>query len=158
LSKLPPIPTRLWAIDELIRGDHYHITRDDNCYFLWEWSAAPYSESATSNFISNFQRETRFKKQPSWYHKELAMSHAAKALAAVVPEDWLENATFVPVPPSKTKSDERHDSRLLDTLRLIRPPIIDIRELVLQMANTESRKKGLTPIERARNWTIEKAC
>jgi hypothetical protein len=153
LPDLPPIPARLSRIDELIRDDHAHLTAKDDCYFLWEWSVAPYAESATTNFIGNFQRETRFRRQNPWWYKEQAINHAAAALAQTVPKEWIAKATFIPMPPSKIKTDERYDSRLLDTLHLV--PVKDAREMVLQLINGESRQKNISPVNRAHNWKLD---
>jgi hypothetical protein len=145
----------LSKIDELILKDHPHLTAKDDCYFLWEWNGAPYSQSATTNFIGNFQREARFRDQNPWWYKEQAMGHAAWAIAHTVPVEWLAKSTFVPIPPSKIKSDPRHDPRLIDTLR--RVPVKDAREMVVQLLNTESRQKQISPISRAHNWKLVEA-
>lgn len=152
---LPPIPAKLSTIDDLNREQHYHLSSSDKCYFLWEWTPTPYALSATTNFIGNFQRETRFRGRDSWWYKEQAIAHAAIALARTVPTSWAKLATFVPVPPSKIKSDHRHDTRLMDTLRHV-SAIADVRELVIQDINTEPRKKEVSPRERAANWRIDK--
>ena len=153
----PKIPARLSKIDTLTRGDHPYLSEDDDCYYLWEWNGAPYAESATTNFIGNLQRETRFKGQNPWWYKEQAMIHAAFALRATLPAEWRAGSTFIPVPPSKIKSDPRYDSRLLDILNMVVPALSDLRDLVTQKINLESRQKQIAPLERLRNWEIDPA-
>jgi hypothetical protein len=155
LAKYPLIPARLRKIDELTRLDHFHICEDDDCYYLWEWDGAPYSESAITDFIGNFQKEMRFKDSGyPWQCKRLAIRHAANAITRTLLPDW-GASTFVPVPPSKTKGDSRHDPRLLEALRLVSPSLPSVSELVIQLENTQSREKGLSPMRRAANWNLD---
>lgn len=141
-------------IDILTALDHYHLTDADDCYFLWEWDAAPYAESATTDFIGNFQRDPKFRDSYwLWKFKNEAIRHAATAICKTVLPEW-GTSIFVPVPPSKVKSDPRHDSRLIDTLGLASSVIRHSHELVLQVSNTESRQKNLHPQARAENWTL----
>jgi hypothetical protein len=155
LAKYPPIPTRLLKIDALTRLDHYHLCDEDECYYLWEWDAAPYAQSATTDFIGNFQRDMRFKdSQWPWFYNKQAMLHAAKAIAQTMPPEW-RTSTFVPVPPSRIKTDPRHDLRLISTLAVSVSGVADARELVLQVTNTQSREKMISPASRASNWTID---
>jgi hypothetical protein len=155
LAKYPPIPARLRKIDELTRVDHYYLCEDDDCYYLWEWDAAPYSESAATDFIGNFQRDMRFKDaQWPWYFKKQAMLHAAKAIAQTMLPEW-QTSTFVPVPPSRTREDPRHDPRLISTLLAPILRVADARELVIQTTNTQSREKNISPGSRAANWTLD---
>jgi predicted amidophosphoribosyltransferase len=154
LAKLPAIPERLLKVDALTRREHFHLTDDDDCHFLWEWDGAPYAESATTDFIGNFQKDPRFRHTSSWRYKEEAIRHAALAVAKTVLSEW-KTSIFVPVPPSRIKDDPRHDSRLLDTLRLAHPAIAEAHELVVQLVNTESKQKHITPTNRARNWRLD---
>jgi hypothetical protein len=38
---------------------------------------------------------------------------------------------------------------------MVMPPLADIRELVVQLQNGESREKGISPVQRANNWAID---
>jgi hypothetical protein len=158
LAKYPPIPARLRKIDELTRLDHYHLGGEDDCYYLWEWDVAPYSVSAINDFIGNFQREMRFKDSKDspwpWHFKKQAMLHAARAIAQTMLPEW-QTSTFIPVPPSKTRDDPRHDPRLIRTLLVSVSGVSDARELVIQTTNTQSREKHISPSSRAANWTLD---
>ncbi|MFH7812803.1 MULTISPECIES: hypothetical protein [Acetobacter] len=49
---------RLSQIDETNRKDHYHLTADDRCYYLYEYTShRDYSFSATNNLISNLKKK-----------------------------------------------------------------------------------------------------
>jgi predicted amidophosphoribosyltransferase len=86
----------------------------------------------------------------------LAIRHAANAITKTLLPDW-DASTFVPVPPSKTKGDSRHDPRLLEALKLVGPSLPSVSELVIQLENTQSREKGISPIRRATNWSLDLA-
>lgn len=48
---------RLTKIDELTRGQHYHLSEDDTCYFFGEYTARKgYAFSNTNNLIHNFKK------------------------------------------------------------------------------------------------------
>jgi hypothetical protein len=67
--------------------------------------------------------------------------------------EW-KKSIFVPIPPSKIKGDPGHDSRLMDTLKVANNGALKTHELVLQLANTESRGKNISPVTRANNWKL----
>jgi predicted amidophosphoribosyltransferase len=59
-------------------------------------------------------------------------------LREVVPERWLDRATFVPVPPSKTIDHPDYDDRLLQVLQgLSQARRLDVRELVTMAESTD---------------------
>jgi hypothetical protein len=133
--------------------EHFHLTEEDDCYFLWEWDAKPYAQSAATDFIGNFQKDPKYRNDYwPWLFKQTAVRHAATAIGSTMLPEW-QSALFVPVPPSKIKGDERHDCRLIDTLSLVRPAVA-FQELVVQLANTQSRQKMIQPMTRAHNWRL----
>src|ERR1043166_882608 len=109
-------------------------------------SKASFTASATNDLISNLQNPvTSGDKRLYW--KQTAINHSAVAIGKLIPTDWKENGTFVPVPPSKIKTDPEHDARILRVLK-ITTGLTDVRELVLQTVNTNAKDKGITPEER----------
>lgn len=156
MPNYPEIPDRLLEIDELIISEHWHIDLDDDCYFMWERiSGASYLESATNQLIANLQipmcqRDNYWR----FRYKGHAVQYSAQALSALIPGEWRDNGTFVPIPPSKIKEDPDHDPRVLSVLRAVHPPLTDVRELVLQRENTEPKAKNVSPHERAENYEI----
>lgn len=89
-----------------------------------------------------------------WYYKLQSLRFAARALSQLIPDDWREHV-FVPIPPSKIKGDKGHDPRLGEILTLIDPPLPDIREMILQKENTDSKQKGMGPSQRVQNYQID---
>ena len=165
MANQPTIPQRFSVIDENNRDQYAFLNQHDECYYIWErmsqlWSGHEQPDyqniPATNQLISNFQIPVTCKtSQPKrYYWKEQAIKHAAKALSQLIPENWREHATFVPIPPSKVKDHNEHDPRLRLTLQAVRPRLKDLRELVLQHDNADAKRKGVSPTDRAQNYYI----
>jgi predicted amidophosphoribosyltransferase len=74
-----------------------------------------------------------------WVWKDRALNQAAAAFRTALNKDYLDVATFIPIPPSKAKSDPLYDDRMTRMLRAIRPqPPLDVRELILQTQSTDA--------------------
>lgn len=157
MPNYPEIPDRLLEIDELIISEHWHIDLDDDCYFMWERiSGASYLESATNQLIANLQIPMNQREANPWRfrYKAPAVRYSAQALSALIPADWRDNGTFVPIPPSRVKDDPDHDPRVLAVLQAVNPALADVRELVLLRENAEAKAKNVSPHERAANYEI----
>jgi hypothetical protein len=131
-------PQRFTKIDELTRPDHSYLTPEDTCYFLGEYSARKgFAFSPTNNLVINFKKPPTVRGTAQWPHKERAIAETATAFRNALPAEALNQLTFVPIPPSKTKTDPLYDDRMVQMLRAIRPtPPLDIRELIVQTAST----------------------
>jgi hypothetical protein len=131
-------PQRLTEIDDLTRPDHSYLELSDRCYFLGEYTARKgFAFSATNNLIHNFKKSVDRRARPEWRYKGQAIRDAAAALRGAIRPDGLDALTFVPIPPSKAKTDPLYDDRMVQMLRAIRPvPPLDIRELIVQHVST----------------------
>lgn len=135
---MPPFPHNLTAIDELTRPDHSYLRADNTCYFLGEYTARQgYAYSATNNLILNLKKPMDRRGTPEWRWKKDAIRNSAAALRHALPDDWIAQATFVPIPPSKARGDPLHDDRMTKLLGAINPDI-DLRELIIQQQSTEA--------------------
>ncbi len=132
-------PHRLTEIDQLTRQDHWYLNDDDACCFFGEYSAGEgYRHSTTNQLIINFKKPTDRRGLPEWKYKEKAIRETATAFKSALLK-VLDRLTFVPIPPSKAKDDPLYDDRMVRMLNSIRPtPPLDIRELIVQIASTES--------------------
>jgi len=155
-------PQRLTRIDTLMRSDHYHLTPDDTCYFIGEYTARKgYAHSPTNRLIINLKKTMDRHQSPEWRYKEQAIQEAASAFRTAMGHDSLDNLTFVPIPPSKAKSDPLYDDRLTKMLNAIRfSPALDIRELIVQKESTEAahdREERPTPEQIEKLYQLDQA-
>ena len=146
-SILPPHFTK---IDDLTRSDYYYLEDTDNCYFLGEYTAEQgYAYSATNSLILNFKKSLDRQGSPDWSYKERAIRQVAAAFRVALTQNQLEQLTFVPIPPSKSKRHPLYDDRLTKMLHTIRPnPSLDIREIITQQRSYKAAhetKKRPTP-------------
>lgn len=134
-----PFPRRLTKVDDLMRCDHAHLSGEDECYFLGEYTARKgFAYSSTNNLISNLKKPMDRLGLPEWRYKQNAIEQAANALAKAIGMDELGRITLVPIPPSKAKGDPLHDDRLMQMLEAIPASgKLDIREIVVQKMSTE---------------------
>lgn len=124
---------RLCLIDDSNRGDHYHLTADDNCYYLFEYTShRDYSFSSTNNLISNLKKKPSYAAQPGFFYKARAIASCGQSLRRTLNPEWLDFATLVPVPGSKAAGHPDHDDRVEKICRLVRDPPPDVRNLVVQ--------------------------
>lgn len=133
-------PNRFTKVDELTRSDHWHLTADDKCFFIGEYTARKgYAYSETNQLIFNFKKTMDRRNRPEWKYKDQAIQHVAGVLRNALNEATLNRLTFVPVPPSKARDDPLYDNRLTQMLHVIRPtPRLDIREILVQRISTDS--------------------
>lgn len=153
---------RFTEIDDLTRPDHWHLTPEDRCFFLEEYTArAGYAFSETNSLILNFKKSPEKRGRPEWRYKEEAIRKVAGMFRNALSRDWLATVTLVPIPPSKAKGDPLHDDRMLRMLQRVgHELVIDLRELILQRKSTaavhESGNRP-SPNELARNYCIDES-
>ena len=150
---------RLTKIDDLTRPDHTFLDAGDSCFFLGEYTArAGYAASATNDLINNLKKPMSYRTRPNvWKHKERAITTCAQELRNILGKSGIEGATFVPVPPSRAKSEPDYDDRLIQILRQVGQGFdADIREMVLQRqtmpASHEGERASIT--ELVANYTV----
>jgi hypothetical protein len=114
-------------------SEHASLSMDDDCYFLLEYTAHTDSTHSLGNtFIRNLKKKMDRKGKFEWPYKEWTIQQVAAALAAAIPSlvDFT-NTTFVPIPPSKIRSNPLFDDRVSQILRLACPADADIREAIV---------------------------
>jgi hypothetical protein len=154
------LASRVVQLDALALPAHYYLDAADVCYFAGEYTAgAGHAFSETNQLILNFKKSVEKRGSAQWQYKERAIEQAAALLRGAIRKDL--KITFVPVPPSKAKSDPLYDDRLirlLDTMCAGRP--WERRELVIQSHSTEpAHKSAARPSvdELMANYYIDKA-
>ena len=126
-------PSRLTKVDALA-PDHWHLDESDECYFFGEYTArGGYQFGPTNQLIFNLKKGVERRGRPEWQYKEQAIRTVAWALRRAIKPEAIDSITFVPIPPSKAKSDPLYDDRMTQVLLAIRPdPPLDVRELIVQ--------------------------
>jgi hypothetical protein len=153
---------RLTKIDDLTRPDHSYLAAADDCYFLGEYTARKgFAFSTTNQLIFNLKKGVERRGKPEWQYKERAIQTAAAALRASLNDNARQMLTFVPVPPSKAKTDPLYDDRLVQVLRGVWPgQAIDVRELIVQPTSTAAvhdRDGRPTPAELEAGYVIDRS-
>lgn len=128
---------KLTLIDESTRQDHCYITPDDHCAYYGEYTARRgYSHSTTNQLV--WDLKVAINKTNQLCYKRNSVAQIAKVLQQTIsnPQDLV----FVPVPPSKAKTDPLYDDRMTEILRLYQAavPQVDYRELVVQNTTTRA--------------------
>lgn len=130
---------RLSLIDDTSRGDHYYLTADDTCYYLYEYTShRDYSFSATNQLISNLKKKPSQAGQQHYRYKDQAIGICCRTFAAALNPQWLAIATLVPVPGSKAPGHPDHDDRIERICRFMCQPPPDVRPLVRQTTSTNA--------------------
>lgn len=151
---------RLTQIDELIRGQHYHLDAGDLCYFFGEYTArqhAAYSE--TNQLIMNLKKGNERRGLQDYHYKGAAINRVAQMITSTIGN--ISDYTFVPVPPSKCRTDAAYDDRMTAILRTaqVMNSSLDFRELVLQnqstIASHASTASRPTPDEIMANYSFD---
>jgi hypothetical protein len=158
ISANSSFPRRLTKIDELTRGDHSYLTPEDVSFYLGDYSARKgFAHSATNSLIINLKKPMRLRGSAQWRWKEKGVQDAAEALKHALSGTDLNGITFVPVPPSKAKTDPAYDDRMCRVLAQLGAGL-DIRELVTlkasMMAAHESEDR-LRPDQLAQHLAID---
>ncbi|MGV7215782.1 hypothetical protein [Bradyrhizobium sp. UFLA05-112] len=145
----------LQQIDETNRRDHWYLDEGDDCHYLYEITAPlGWRGGETNQLIHNLQKK---RGDGGYQYKAAAIARCANDLSAVLNAEWLGQATIVPVPPSKMKTDPAYDDRMVQVCRAVRAPAPpDVRELVEQIASTNTFKGGnrMSPTELKQNYRI----
>jgi hypothetical protein len=126
---------RLSEIDESNRGDHYHLTEDDKCYYIFEYTShRDFNFGFANDLISNLKKSVDRQGRPEYRYKTRAIADCSGFLGATLNNDeWLRRATLVPIPPSKNPADPLYDPRITQICRGISKPYqVDLRDLVIQ--------------------------
>jgi len=151
---------RLTQIDELIRGQHYYLEVGDLCYFFGEYTArqrAAFSE--TNQLIMNLKKGNERRGMPDYHYKEAAINRVAQMITSTIGN--INDYTFVPIPPSKCRTDAAYDDRMTAILRAAQGmnPALDFRELIQQnqstVASHASTGNRPTPDEIRANYSFD---
>lgn len=155
---------RLIQIDDAVRGDHAYLTAEDKCYCLGEYqSRGGYGAGPVNSMISNLKKPVTKRGLPEYRHKESDIVRAGQLVRSILSEEAPANCTFVPMPPSKAKTDPLYDDRLVRVL-MTGQPALDVRELFVMRQSTRAHheyaagEKRPTPDSLYGLLTIDETC
>jgi hypothetical protein len=156
----PRLNKRILKVDALTLPDHHYLDAQDICYYTGEYTAGEgHAYSDTNQLIHNFKKTMDKRGTAQWQYKERAILQAANIFRAAIKED--ARITFVPVPPSKAKTDPLYDDRMLRLLEATcRDRHTDIRELVVQLQSVEAAHladRRPTPDELVANYRLDES-
>lgn len=128
------------ALDGSARIDHPYLTEDDHCLCLAEYrSGSGVGAGRVSGLIANLKclPSVMATDERRRYYKRRALNEVASVLRGALSRQYVEHATWVPIPPSKMVSDPDHDDRLPRLLKVAFDGYdIDLRQLLYQVQNT----------------------
>lgn len=87
--------------------------------------------------ISNFKKPVTKRGLAEYRHKEADIVRAGKLVRGVLSVDAPATCTFVPITPSKAKTDPLYDDRLVRVL-MTGQPQLDVRELFVMRQSTRA--------------------
>jgi hypothetical protein len=133
----------LTEIDDLLRDEHWYLTKDDQCYTLREYIAGGgWQAGETNQLILNLKKTPDRRGKPEWYYKEQAIRRVGSELRVAFlsgGEKWLDGAVIVPMPPSKTKDDAGYDDRVVRVAQMMcQGTRAAAREILSQRASTDA--------------------
>lgn len=134
---------KLQSIDQLLISDHFYLTPSDKCFFLGEYTSRKgFEHSETNQLILNLKKGLDKINTREWKYKEPAINKYGSILAQIFIDEDISGSVFVPVPPSKSKTDPLYDDRLVQVLEKANSySSINkflIKELVIQKISTEA--------------------
>lgn len=136
--------SKLIAIDETNRRDHYYLSENDHCYFFLEYTPNKgYRFSNTNQLITNLKKKPSGKHKPDYRYKAKAIGECSALLRGALDSRWLAEAVMVPVPGSKASDHPDFDTRMELICQGVRPGVAGaVRSLVRQTASTEAFHHG----------------
>ena len=92
------LPSRLTAIDETTRADHYYLAEADRCFCFGEYFADQgWGHSPTNQLIFNYKCKPT-EKSGRLFWKEQAIATIAAGLKGAIARQEVERHTWVPIP------------------------------------------------------------
>ncbi|QEL01103.1 hypothetical protein FKG96_09885 [Olivibacter sp. LS-1] len=111
-------------IDELTEGDHHYITKDSNCYYFLEYPSGKgeqHYNNPNYSYIHNFKKSMDRQGTPQWRYKIDAIDKTISLFNEFISTgDIINKYTFIPIPPSKIRTDPMYDPRMSQVLEGIK--------------------------------------
>lgn len=160
---------RWQVVGEVERTQHAYLRQGDACYFFGEYTPHRYTNgqmnsfSTTNQLIGNLKKSMDKANTPAWKYKLGAINSAAVRLQAAMAWDShiVQQATYVPMPPHKAKTDILYDDRIFQILQKLSnnaPVRIDVRDMLFsngQLRASHENNGRATPADIERSLAID---
>jgi len=141
---------KLCKIDDSNRHDHIRLSKNDQCYYFYEYTAytAGESWSKSNQFIWNLKKEIGRKNENDYLYKLSAIKEAAQLLNTVFKNhaNILSQAIICPIPPSKIKTDPYYDDRMTKVCQIacenIETTLCELIEQTKPYPSSHRQKEG----------------
>lgn len=126
----------LRKIDELTRPDHVLLDTSSDCYYFADYPGGNRPENLQNpiySLIHNLKKKPNRRNTASWRYKIEAIQRCSAMIIRYFERAGnIDKYSFVPIPPSKNKSNPLYDPRLVHVLEGVkeRLPECDIRDLL----------------------------
>lgn len=133
---------KLQAIDDSNRAAHYYLSQEDQCYFLYEFTARKgYGYSPGNQFIFNFKKSPTQRNIGHYQYKLQAIQKAIRLYQSIFDKvaGVYQECTFAPIPPSKIPDHPEYDDRMWQVVKgVCEGKGGDARELIKQIESYDA--------------------
>lgn len=150
---------RFTRIDEASFHQHPYLRKDDECYSWGTYTPkVGFTHSQMNQLIANLKKGIDRKGYRDYHYKEEAIQTIARWIAGLKP---MGDFTFVPIPPSRCKSDSLYDDRMVQILKIAKSinSELDFCEIVEQkttMQASHCNENRSHPEQLAENYKVDK--
>jgi hypothetical protein len=151
---------RLQKIDELLLPSHQYLTAEDECFFFMNYTRLDQGYTPVNDLILNFKKAMGRQGRVEWKWKGWAIGKVSELFIQSLPPIDAPNVIFVPIPPSKIKSDPLYDDRIVQVLNNFcnNRPNAEFREIISVTANmTPTHEAKMSPDEILQFLAVNKA-
>lgn len=134
----------LRSLDHTGRAHHCFLEASDRCHYLWDYVPGA-ARAQTHRWIWELKgrRWIPAAAAAATRHQRRAIEAAALALRAALPQAWVEQTSWSPIPSSQDSGDAQYDDRLLRLLRMAFGGYdADIRPLIRQIGSSLPDHRG----------------
>ncbi|MBZ2170385.1 hypothetical protein [Marinobacter sp. F4216] len=129
---------RFTKVDSQVLDQHYYLSSEDECFCLGEYTArGGFAASEMNQLILNLKKGVDRRGRPEYRYKTEAIDTIAGFFSKGIK---LEQLSFIPVPPSKSKQDPLYDDRMCQILQKMQElnPNCHWEELIVQTQSTDA--------------------
>lgn len=143
-------------IDEFAKQDHSFLDTDDSVYYIKEYYPGVGFSGEGNSLILNLKKSMEARDSDQWQHKGKAILHVATLIAKEMDDsdETKEGKVYwIPVPPSKTRSDPLFDDRIYQILKCAVDMTTSKRHFVADVFNQGLNRESFSASTNKRSIT-----